>query len=188
MRPVFLALLLSTLAPHAQAGDGAPAPAVPGLDIAPAPSGTAAPKEFAAPRPGLHAGGQPTAQDLARLRAQGVHTVIDLRGPGEDHGFDEAAEAARLGMQYVALPIAGKDDITPANADALAALLERYGDGVLLHCASGNRVGALLALGAARAGMPGSEALALGRQVGLTSLEPVVAEQLAPAIAPRASD
>ncbi|WP_052631412.1 prolyl oligopeptidase family serine peptidase [Pseudoxanthomonas suwonensis] len=137
-----------------------------------------APRTFAEPRAGLHTGGQPSAQDLARLQAQGVRTVIDLRTPGEDRGFDQAAEARRLGLAYVALPIAGKDDITAANATALQALLEQHGDGVLLHCGSGNRVGALLALGAAQGGASHEEALALGRQAGLTSWEPVVVERL----------
>ncbi len=134
---------------------------------------------FAELRPGLHAGGQPTARDLAALQARGVRTVIDLRGAGEDRGFDEAAEARRLGMDYIALPIAGKDDITPANARALHALLREHGDGVLLHCASGNRAGALLALGAAyEDGASPEAALDLGRRAGLKSLEPVVAEKL----------
>lgn len=136
--------------------------------------------EFAQPRAGLHTGGQPTADDLARLHAQGVRTVIDLRGGQEDRGYDEAAEAQRLGLRYVALPIAGKDDVTPANAAALHALLQQQDGPVLLHCASGNRVGALLALGAARIdGASPQDALALGRAAGLTSLEPAVAEQLA---------
>ncbi len=141
---------------------------------------TALSAEFTQPRAGLHTGGQPSADDLAHLRAQGVRTVIDLRGPQEDRGYDEAAEARRLGMDYVALPIAGKDDITPANAKALHALLKQRDDAVLLHCASGNRVGALLALGAAQIdGAATDEALALGRAAGLKSLEPVVVEQLA---------
>ena len=147
-----------------------------------------APAKFAEPRDGLRTGGQPDAHDLAALRAQGVRTVIDLRGTGEDRGFDEAAEAARLGMAYVALPVAGKDEVTPARADALQALLDRHGDGVLVHCASGNRAGALLALAAARSGMPADDALAFGRKAGLTSLEPVVAAQLATAGAPRPSN
>uniref|UniRef100_UPI00190FA714 beta-lactamase hydrolase domain-containing protein n=2 Tax=Gammaproteobacteria TaxID=1236 RepID=UPI00190FA714 len=66
----------------------------------------------------------------------------------EDRGYDQAAEVRRLGMDYIALPIAGKDDITPANAAALHALLKERDGEVLLHCASGNRVGALLALAA----------------------------------------
>lgn len=134
--------------------------------------------EFAQPRPGLHTGGQPTAQDLADLRAQGVATIIDLRGADEDRGYAAAAEAQRLGLRYVVLPIAGKDDITPANAARLQALLDASGDGVLLHCASGNRVGALLALAAQQQGKSVEEALQIGRDAGLKSLEPVVAERL----------
>ena len=83
----------------------------------------AAAHDFVQPRPGLHTGGQPSRDDLARLQAEGVRTVIDLRAPQEDRGYDQAAEVRRLGMDYIALPIAGEDDITPANAAALHALL-----------------------------------------------------------------
>lgn len=135
--------------------------------------------DFAQPQPGLHTGGQPSLEDLARLQSQGVRTVIDLRGVQEDRGYDAATEARRLGMAYVALPIAGKDDISPANARALQDLLKAQEGDVLLHCASGNRVGALLALGAALEGASQEDALTLGRAAGLTSLEPVVLERLA---------
>jgi uncharacterized protein (TIGR01244 family) len=136
--------------------------------------------DFAQPKAGLHTGGQPTAEDLQRLKDEGVRTVIDLRGPQEARGYDEAGEAKALGLAYVALPISGKDDINAENARALHALLRDREGGVLLHCASGNRVGALLALGAAQIdGLPADEALALGRAAGLKSLEPVVVEQLA---------
>lgn len=135
--------------------------------------------DFTQPRAGLHTGGQPSLEDLARLQSQGVRTVIDLRGVQEDRGYDAATEARRLGMAYVALPIAGKDDISPANARALQDLLKAQEGDVLLHCASGNRVGALLALGAALEGASQEDALTLGRAAGLTSLEPVVLEQLA---------
>lgn len=142
--------------------------------------------KFAEPGAGLLTGGQPDARDLAQLYMQGVRTIIDLRAGDEDRGFDEAAEVARLGMTYMTLPIAGKDAITPENAEALQALLREHGGGTLVHCASGNRVGALLALGAARAGASREEALALGRRAGLKSLEPVVAAQLETADAPSA--
>jgi uncharacterized protein (TIGR01244 family) len=136
--------------------------------------------DFTQPQPGLHTGGQPSQDDLARLKSEGVRTVIDLRGTQEDRGYDEAAEARRLGLTYIALPIAGKDDVTPANAKALGELLRAQDGDVLLHCASGNRVGALLALDAAARGVPREEALELGRKAGLKSLEPVVEEQLSP--------
>lgn len=138
----------------------------------------AAAADFAQPQPGLHTGGQPSQEDLAQLQSAGVRTVIDLRGTQEDRGYDESAEARRLGMAYIALPIAGKDDITPANAKALGDLLRAQDGDVLLHCASGNRVGALLALDAAAHGVPREEALELGRKAGLKSLELVVVEQL----------
>lgn len=134
--------------------------------------------DFTQPQPGLHTGGQPLQDDLARLKSEGVRTVIDLRGAQEDRGYDEAAEARRLGLAYIALPIAGKDDVTPANAKALGELLKAQDGDVLLHCASGNRVGALLALDAAARGIPREDALELGRKAGLKSLEPVVVEQL----------
>lgn len=134
--------------------------------------------DFAQPQPGLHTGGQPSQEDLARLKSEGVRTVIDLRGTQEDRGYDEAAEARRLGLEYITLPIAGKDDVTPANAKALGELLKARDGGVLLHCASGNRVGALLALDAAASGASKEEALELGRKAGLKSLEAVVVERL----------
>ncbi len=136
--------------------------------------------EFHAYAPGLHAGGQPTPDDLARLRAIGVRSVINLRAPGEDCAFDEAAEAARLQLAYDALPVGGADDLTPRAVERFGALLDaaRARGDVLVHCASGNRVGALVALHAAARGAPPADALALGRAAGLAALEPVVAHRL----------
>ncbi|GAB2499496.1 sulfur transferase domain-containing protein [Pseudoxanthomonas sangjuensis] len=140
------------------------------------------------PRPGLHTGGQPSLEQIDALAAQGVRTVIDLRTDDEDRGYDEAAELESRGLAYHRLPIAGAQDLTPANAAALKRLLDASGDGVLLHCASGNRVGALLALMAAQQeGATPEQALELGRRAGLKSLAPAIEEKLgvaAPAAAP----
>ena len=176
MRPVLLLPSLLLLA--ACTSTGTPPAAAVATTASPATTAAPAATQFIEVLPGLHAGGQPTTADLARLQAQGVHTVIDLRGEAENRGYDEAAAARHLGLTYVALPIAGADAITPANAAALRALLDEHGDGVLLHCASGNRVGALLALDGLRAGQPREQALALGRKAGLTSLEPAVVEKM----------
>ncbi len=133
---------------------------------------------FTQPRPGLHTGGQPKPEQLAELSDSGVHTVIDLRGANEDRGFDERAKAKALGMHYISLPIHGADGLTPANASALKQALGD-GNGVLLHCGSGNRVGALLAMIAVQyEGATKEEALALGREAGLTSMEAAVVERL----------
>jgi len=141
--------------------------------------------EFHQPRPGLHTGGQPSGEQLAALSQQSVHTVIDLRAASEDRGFDEAATAEKLGLRYLSLPIADAGALTPANAAALGQALRDAGEGVLLHCASGNRVGALLALMAAQQeGATPAQALELGRHAGLKSLEPQVVEKLQATITP----
>jgi uncharacterized protein (TIGR01244 family) len=126
-------------------------------------------------RPDLITAGQPSAQQLRDAAAAGVTTVIDLRRPEEDRGYDEAALAAQLGLRYVRLPIAGAGDITQANARTLDRLLKQDDGKTLLHCASANRAGALLALIDVRInGAPLDAALAHGRVAGMTSLEPAV--------------
>ncbi|KRG64184.1 hypothetical protein ABB26_09045 [Stenotrophomonas humi] len=125
------------------------------------------------PRPDLFTAGQPSAQQLRDAAANGVTTVIDLRQPDEDRGYDEAALAEQLGLRYVRLPIAGASGITDDNARALQRLLKQDDGRTLLHCASGNRAGALLSLINARLeGAPLDAALQLGRDAGMTSLEP----------------
>lgn len=129
------------------------------------------PLPFAQPRPQLYSAGQPSAAQLQQAAAAGVTTVIDLRQPGEDRGFDETAAAEQLGLRYVRIPVAGAAGLTDANARALRTALAQSDGPVLLHCASGNRAGALLALLQARDGVSVEQALQFGRSAGMTSLE-----------------
>lgn len=126
---------------------------------------------FAQPRPQLYTAGQPSAAELQQAAAAGVTTLIDLRQPDEDRGFDETAAAERLGLRYVRIPVAGAAGLTPANAQALRTALAQSQGPVLLHCASGNRVGALLALMQAQQGASVEDALQFGRDAGMTSLD-----------------
>lgn len=135
--------------------------------------------KFLAPlSPQLLTGSQPSAADLAALKAAGVTTVINLRGTGEDAGYDEAAEAARLGLSYVTIPIASGTDVTAENAAKLDQALRASNGTALVHCASSNRAGALLALRSAASGQSIEEAVAFGKSAGMTSLESVVRERL----------
>jgi protein tyrosine phosphatase (PTP) superfamily phosphohydrolase (DUF442 family) len=77
----------------------------------------------------------------------------------------------------VAFPI-GKGDITFEKAAELNALLEQYDEPVLVHCASSNRVGALLALREFQASGDVKGALKAGREGGMTRLEKTVKEVL----------
>jgi uncharacterized protein (TIGR01244 family) len=169
----------------------APAAASPQQAAAPADAGPAQPRPAATwhqPRPGLLTGGQPAPSDWAALKAQGVAMVVNLRPDAELGGRNEAAEVVAAGMAYVGIPVAGADAIDATNARRLWSLLKATEAPVFVHCASGNRVGALLALGAAQSGgMTPEAALAFGRSAGLAGLEPVVRERLGlpPQPAPR---
>ena len=123
------------------------------------------------PRDGLVVAGQPATGDWAALAASGIRTVINLRPQAELQGRDERAEVAAAGMRYVELPVSGPADITQENAEALSKLLAQADGPVLVHCASGNRVGGLLAVAMAQSGMPVSAALDFGRSAGMKSIE-----------------
>ncbi len=131
--------------------------------------------------PDLYSGGQPSPEQLERLAREGVRTVINLRAPGEPDQYDERAEAERHGLHYVSIPVAGAQDLTPENvhrfSDELAQA--RLQGPLLIHCASANRVGAMVALEQGwHQGAGAISALELGRAAGLTGLEPVVSDLL----------
>lgn len=131
------------------------------------------------PEPGILVGGQPTPEQLTEAAAAGYRTVVNLRGPGEGDGWDEASAAESLGLTYVTLPIASAKDIGVDNARRLAEVLEVSERPILLHCGSGNRVGALLALKAHHLdGADPETALQIGLDAGLTSLQEVVKQDL----------
>lgn len=176
--PLPLVVLLSAVATACAhplfAADPAPTPAPAGVGIESVPG-------LRAPQEGLLTAAQPRVEAWKALAQQGVVAVVNLRPDDEQPGRDERTEVAGAGMAYHHVPIAGAEDLTPANAARLWALVGGAPGKVLVHCASGNRAGALLALGAANSGeMTPEQALAFGRSAGLASprLEAVVRERL----------
>lgn len=168
MRQLLIALLL--VAPFVLAGEG-------GRDVAKVDLDKVIEQGEVHPVDGITSAGQPDEAALAVFAERGYVAVIDMRTAGEERGFDEPAAVAGLGMEYVAFPIGG-GDITFEKARELDALLAHYEQPVLLHCASGNRVGALLALRDFLASGDAAKALQAGRDGGLTSLEGRVREAL----------
>lgn len=128
------------------------------------------------PLPGITTAGQPTAEQLVAAKAAGYKRIVNLRPAAEDPSFDEEAKAKELGLEYIAIPISGPADLTEDNARRLlAALGERGKMPMLVHCASSNRVGGLLAVGRAKLeGQDPEAAIEEGRAAGLTKLEPAV--------------
>lgn len=118
--------------------------------------------------PGIVTAGQPTAEQIEAAQAQGVKTVINLRPEGEMQDFDEAALVKKAGMNYVHIPVAGPDDINDANARLLDEALVPGALPALVHCASANRVGALIAYRARFLQHKGDhESMGLGITAGL---------------------
>jgi protein tyrosine phosphatase (PTP) superfamily phosphohydrolase (DUF442 family) len=136
---------------------------------------------FASVGPGIYTAGQPWKEDFAGLYSSGIRRIVDLRPEDEDRGFNEAEEARRARIAYRRLLIKGASDLTLARVRELDELLlgseERP---TFVHCASSNRVGALMALRAAwLQGQSADSVLALGRSIGLRELEPAVRAALA---------
>lgn len=125
----------------------------------------------------LLTGGQPSKSDFEHLRDNGYTTIINMRGEGEFDGFNEPELVEEMGMSYISIPIASSDDMSMENILKLDSALKAADGRVLLHCGSGNRAGAMIALKAFRLeGMSEDEAMALGIAAGMTSLEPTVRE------------
>ncbi len=126
------------------------------------------------PRPGLLTSGVVTPEQIAEIAAHGIRTVVNLCPPAET-GWDEAAAVTGQGMRYVNIPVAGPQDLAPEKARELAAIAAgSENQPVLVHCRSSNRVGALFAIAAWLDGASSEDALARGREAGLTALEPAV--------------
>ncbi|HEX4953848.1 MAG TPA: protein tyrosine phosphatase family protein [Thermoanaerobaculia bacterium] len=150
-----LALTLFLFAPSLSADQAAPA------------APTVAMANASQPQPWLEAAGQPTPEQLAEVAKAGYKTVIDLRLPSEERGFDEPAKVAELGMAYVNIPITS-DTLDAAALARFREELAKAEKPVLLHCAAANRVGALY-YGYLRLdlGLPAEAALAQARAAGL---------------------
>ncbi len=131
------------------------------------------------PVDGVNTSAQPDEAALELITDNGFAAVIDLRGQDEARGIDQQAIVEDLGMTYIALPIEGQQSLTFANAEKLDAAIAEFDAPVLIHCDSGDRAGALLALRAALNGAEDTAAIQLGQSAGMTSLEPVVRERLA---------
>jgi len=133
-------------------------------------------KNLKTPAANYFSGGQPTDEQLTALAGEGVKHVINLRPASETPKLDEASLVADKGMIYHLLPVDGAAGLTLNNVKALDQLFKQAGDEkVFLHCASGNRVGALMALRSALIyGEDKDEAIAKGKAWGLTRLEPEV--------------
>jgi uncharacterized protein (TIGR01244 family) len=119
--------------------------------------------------PALATAGQPSPEALAALKELGVRTVVNLRTEQEGAAA-EAAVVTGQGLRYVSVPVT-PDSFSDSDVDAVHEVLADAGSApVLLHCASSNRVGGVIAVLESRKGKPLDEAIAAGKAAGLHSL------------------
>ena len=89
-------------------------------------------------------GPQPTDEDLAAAKQQGIKTVIDFRLPSEI-ATSNAALTASQGLVYVNIPT-NKAALSTDQIDDLDRALKDHAGPFLLHCATGARAALLLSL------------------------------------------
>lgn len=96
------------------------------------------------PLPGIGAAGQPGSNDWKDLAGAGVRTVVDVRALNESRGHDEPDAVRAAGMTYVSIPVT-QSTLGDEQFDAVRNLLrDPSRRPIVVHCASSNRVGALL--------------------------------------------
>ncbi len=101
----------------------------------------------------------------SELAQKGIKVFIDLRQTEE--GLSQVREeATKAGASYFNIPI-GHQGITAAQVKEFTEVYESAGAPVLIHCASGNRVGALWAAYRLSKGVPSAVAFKEGDDAGI---------------------
>lgn len=117
----------------------------------------------------IYLAGQPSKAALKQLADDGVKTIISLRHPDEER-WDEEQACKELDLKFYRYQISSPGDINKKLIDAIRKHLvaAKKDSGVMLHCASANRVGAIwLAHRVKDAGLTVAEASVEAKAVGL---------------------
>ena len=114
--------------------------------------------------------GQPRPEHFAKLEADGVKAVLNLRTPGEHRAEEEKAEVERLGMKYFNIPVVYTAPTHTQVDEFLKITDDPANRPMFIHCTAAIRVGAFwLIRRVARDGYTWDAALAEARKVGLVN-------------------
>jgi uncharacterized protein (TIGR01244 family) len=125
-------------------------------------------RNFLQVTPDFCTGGQPRPEHFAKLKADGVKSVLNLRQPSEHRADDEKAAAEQAGLKYFNIPVAFGAP-TDAMADEFLKLTDDPANRpMFIHCTAAIRVGAFWAVRRVlRDGMSIDAALEEAKKVGL---------------------
>ena len=87
-------------------------------------------------------GGQPRLEHLAKLKAEGVKVILNLRTPIEHRAAEEEAKAKELGLRYINIPVVYRDPKEEQVTEFLKVLDDPANRPVFIHCTAAIRVGA----------------------------------------------
>ena len=115
-------------------------------------------------------GGQPRPEHFARLKADGVKTVVNLRTPGEHRADEERQAVEQAGLEYFNIPVVYTDPKFEQVDEFLKITDDTANRPMFIHCTAAIRVGAFwLIRRVARDGWTWDTALAEARKIGLAN-------------------
>ena len=115
-------------------------------------------------------GGQPRVEHFAKLKADGVKAVLNLRQPSEHRADEERAAAEAAGLKYFNIPVVYQNPTAEQADEFLRITDDPSNRPMFIHCTAAIRVGAFWMIRRAlRDGMSTDAALAEARKVGLTT-------------------
>jgi uncharacterized protein (TIGR01244 family) len=125
-------------------------------------------KNYNRATPTLATSGTISAGAVKELAEKGFATVIDLRTENEGIA-EEKKNVESAGMNYINIPVTGAG-INHKQLAAFTKAIENTQVPILVHCASGNRVGALWTTYRLSKGINSKTAFEEGRTAGMKRL------------------
>ena len=115
-------------------------------------------------------GGQPRPEHFAKLKEQGVKTVLNLRTPGEHRADEERQAVEQAGLKYFNIPVVYTAP-KPEQADEFLKITDDPANRpMFIHCTAAIRVGAFwLIRRVVRDGWTWDKAIDEAKKVGLVN-------------------
>lgn len=125
-------------------------------------------RNFLQVTPQFCTGGQPRLEHMAKLKADGVKAVLNLRQPSEHRADDERAAAEKAGLKYFNIPVEFGNPRDEQVDEFLRLTDDQANRPMFIHCTAAIRVGAFWMIRRVlRDGFTYDAALEEARKVGL---------------------